>query len=362
MTPMYRHALVIGKFYPPHRGHHHLVRSAARTADRVTVVVMASAAESIPLADRVSWMRQTHASDPAVRVTGIACDAPMDLESTAVWAAQVACMRAAVRQVDATPIDAVVSSEKYGDELARWFSATHVCIDPERVAHRVSGTGCRADLAGQWDQLEEPARAGLTTRIVVLGAESTGTTTVSRALANRYRDRGGVWSRTGWVPEYGRQATHDKLAQLRAVRPDVAVEELTWTGDDFAHIAVEQTRMEESAARTGSPVLICDTDAFATTVWERRYLGTDSGRAWEGVADRRALYLLTDHIDVPFVQDGIRDGEHVRAEMTRWFEDALTATGRSWVLLTGPLSERVNLAERVVDLALAQRSTFGAPL
>lgn len=125
---------------------------------------------------------------------------------------------------------------------------------------------------------------------------------------------------------------------------------------------MEQARIEEAAARGGSPVLICDTDSFATTVWERRYLGTDSRRAWEGVTDRRALYLLTDHAGVPFVQDGIRDGEHVRAEMTRWFEDALTATGRSWVLLTGPLPDRVDLAVRVVDLALAQRASFGAPL
>ncbi|WP_430331829.1 AAA family ATPase [Rhodococcus sp. ACT016] len=164
------------------------------------------------------------------------------------------------------------------------------------------------------------------------------------------------------MPEYGRQATHDKLNRLRAVRPDAAMEELTWTGDDFADIAAEQTRVEEVAARTGSPVLICDTNAFATTVWERRYLGTGSERAWEGVVDRHALYLLTDHTGVPFVQDGIRDGEHIRAEMTRWFEDALTATGRSWVLLTGSLPELVDLAERVVDLALAQRSSFGAPL
>ncbi|WP_305095169.1 AAA family ATPase [Prescottella sp. R16] len=359
---MYRHALVIGKFYPPHRGHHHLVRSAARIADHVTVVVMASAAETIPLDDRVTWMRQTHASDAAVTVTGIVCDAPMDLESETVWAAQVACMRAAVRQVDETPIDAVVSSEKYGDELARRFGATHVCIDAGRVAHPISGTACRADLAGRWDQLGEYTRAGLAARIVVLGAESTGTTTVSRALAQRYRSRGGGWARTGWVPEYGRQATVDKLDALRAVRPDATMDDLVWTGDDFAHIAAEQSRTEERAARTGSPVLICDTDAFATTVWERRYLGTDSRRAQEGLTERRALYLLTDHVGVPFVQDGIRDGEHVRAEMTRWFEDALTATRRSWVLLTGPLPERVALAERVVDLALAQRSSFGVPL
>lgn len=356
----YRHALVIGKFYPPHAGHHHLVRSAAAVADRVTVVVMASAAESIPLRERVSWMSASHAADTAVTVTGIGCDAPMDLGSEPVWAAQVACMRAAVRAVTAVPVDAVVSSEKYGDELAHRLRATHVCLDPGRVAHPVSGTACRADLAGRWDDLDAPARAGLTTRIVVVGAESTGTTTVGRAVADHYRGRGGVWARTRWVPEYGRAATVDKLARLRARDPGASMDEIVWTGDDFARIAAEQTRLEDDAARVGSPVLICDTDAFATTVWERRYLGAFAGHAV--AADRPALYLLTDHERVPFVQDGIRDGEHLRADMTGWFEDALTASGRSWVLLTGSVEERVALAVRVVDQALARGARFGDPL
>jgi HTH-type transcriptional regulator, transcriptional repressor of NAD biosynthesis genes len=48
--------LVIGKFYPPHLGHHHLISSAARQVDRLTVLVMASSAESIGLADRVRWL------------------------------------------------------------------------------------------------------------------------------------------------------------------------------------------------------------------------------------------------------------------------------------------------------------------
>ncbi|MEU5843040.1 AAA family ATPase [Rhodococcus sp. NPDC047139] len=357
---MYRHALVIGKFYPPHAGHHHLVRCAADIADRVTVVVMSSAAESIPLEDRVSWMRESHVGDPTVSITGIPCDAPMDLESSAVWAAQVACMKAAVRAVTDIPVDAVVSSEKYGDELAQRFSATHVCVDPERIVYPVSGTACRTDLARCWDDLDAPARAGLTTRIVVLGSESTGTTTVSRALARRYRKRGGVWARTRWVAEYGRRATHDKLEQAREVDPTTTMDDLVWTSDDFAHIAVEQSRQEDDAARRGSPLLVCDTDAFATTVWERRYLGS-SGGAWPGVRERRALYLVTDHVGVPFVQDGIRDGEHIRGRMTDWFVDALTATGRSWVLLTGTLEERIDLAERVTDQALRVSSEFGVP-
>ena len=107
-------------------------------------------------------------------------------------------------------------------------------------------------------------------------------------------------------------------------------------------------------------MLICDTDAFATTVWERRYLGPESHCAT--AEDRPSVYLVTDHEGVPFVQDGIRDGEHIRAEMTGWFIGALTRSGRSWVLLTGSLSERTDLAIRVAEQELERRMTFADPL
>ena len=47
------HGLVMGKFYPPHVGHRLLVRTAAATCERVTVLVLAHPAESISLEDRV---------------------------------------------------------------------------------------------------------------------------------------------------------------------------------------------------------------------------------------------------------------------------------------------------------------------
>ena len=42
------HGLVIGKFYPPHAGHHHLIETAARHCRRLSVVVMAAGQETIP--------------------------------------------------------------------------------------------------------------------------------------------------------------------------------------------------------------------------------------------------------------------------------------------------------------------------
>ena len=78
---------------------------------------------------------------------------------------------------------------------------------------------------------------------------------------------------------------------------------------------------------------------------------------------KRAVYLLTDHHGVPWHDDGMREGDlEVRAAMTDWFADALTAAGRSWVLLTGSSSDRLELAIATVDPLLQLGTSFGEPL
>jgi nicotinamide riboside kinase len=173
------------------------------------------------------------------------------------------------------------------------------------------------------------------------------------------------------VSEAGRDYTITKWQRARqeaaaAGRAGPALDELEWTPQDFDAIAVEQTQRENQAAAAGSPLVVCDTDAFVTSVWERRYLG---GRArepqsWATVAlPPRDVYLLTSHEGVPWQDDGLREGDlAVRAAMTGWFTTALTAAGHSWVLLTGTLDERLALATRVTDYALENRSRFGASI
>ncbi|WP_249383573.1 hypothetical protein [Mycobacterium sp. DBP42] len=132
----FRHGLMIGKFYPPRLGHHEAIRAAAARCDRFTVLVMAAAVETIPLADRMAWLREEHERDANVRIAGIPCDAPVDVTDERVWAAQVAAMRAGVRAAGAAPdIDAVFSGDDYVDELARWFGATAVRTGRTREQH-----------------------------------------------------------------------------------------------------------------------------------------------------------------------------------------------------------------------------------
>jgi HTH-type transcriptional regulator, transcriptional repressor of NAD biosynthesis genes len=368
MTATFGHGLIVGKFYPPHRGHQYLIDQAAVVCAEVTVLVMAAGSETLAVADRVAWLQTSCADLQGVTVAGVRCDVPVDFGDEAIWAAQVAVMRAALDGIGRLPVDAVVSSEPYGDKLSARFGAKHVGIDPGRTAVRVSASQIRADLASCWDDLLSPARAGLAARVVVVGAESTGTSTIAESLAEEYRRRGGVWARIRCVTEAGRDYTVAKWQQARAAaaaagRPDPPLEELEWTPADFDAVAAEQTHRENEVAAAGSPLLVCDTDAFATSVWERRYLG---GRArglqpWATTdLPRRDVYLLTSHEGVPWHDDGLREGDlAVRAAMTGWFERALTAAGHSWVLLTGSIPERLALAVRVTDAVLACRAAFG---
>ena len=371
-----RHALVIGKFYPPHAGHHALIRRAATEGAQVTVVVMAATGDSISLADRVSWLQIEHVRDPSVTIVGIPCDVPTDLDDAQVWAAQVATMRAALATVTAVPVDVVVSSEAYGEQLATWFDARHVLMDADRVGVPISGTAIRQDLARHWHLLAPATRGGLAVRVVVVGAESTGTTTLARALTAHYRDRGGAWECTAYVPEFGREYSATKWADLQRMNDKPAtgaaatvaltVDDMTWTRAEFDLIAATQTRLEQDAACAGSPVLICDTDAFATAIWERRYLPQDPRPlpSWATTdLPPRDIYLLTDHVGVAWEDDGLREGDlGVRAAMTGWFAAALTAADRSWVLMTGSPEQRLRIALQITDRLLVQRASLAAPI
>ncbi|MBV9849423.1 MAG: AAA family ATPase [Armatimonadetes bacterium] len=239
------------------------------------------------------------------------------------------------RQVLGYAPDVVFTSEDYGDAYAHHLGCRHVLVDRERVQVPISGTALRADPLAHREFLEPCVRAYFVKRVALVGAESSGTTTMARALATHYRDI--------WVPEYGRAYSEEKMR-----RPEASA----WRPEEFVHIARRQCEMEDMAARETDRVLLCDTPAFATSLWHERYLGTLSPEV-EAIAApyHYDLYLLTG-VDIPFVQDGTRDGEHIRHRMHRRFVEWLTAHHRPFTLLSGPHEERLRAATRRVDALL----------
>lgn len=334
----YRHGLVVGKFYPLHAGHANLLAHAVRSCERVTVQVLGSSVETIPVATRARWVQVEQPS--AHVVTGVD-DGEVDFDSPAAWDHHTAVIASLLDE----PVDAVLTSDPYGAELARRLGADWVQVDPGRVANPVSGVAVRADLAGWWWALPPQVRADLVVRVVVLGAESTGSTTLAEALAAELG--------TIWVPEYGREYS--------MIRPGGL--ETPWRSEEFDLVVERQLRWEREAALVApGPLLVCDTDVLATALWHERYVGSESPSVIAAAQGHRpALYLLTGD-EIGFHQDGWRDGEHIRHAMQQRFRDVLAAQPVPWLEVRGSVAERVAAARPAITDAVAAATTFGVPL
>jgi len=324
----WRHGAVIGKFHPFHSGHRHLIDTARARADRVSVIVVDRAGESIPGELRARWIEEAIPDVGVVLldqdVIGLAAD------DTAGWAAET------VRALGGAP-DVVFTSEAYGDAWAEAMGCDHVLVDRRRRTVPISGTRIRRDPLGNLAFLRGGARGHYVKRVLLLGAESTGKTTLARALADHYD--------TVWNPEVGHMYTW-----FREESPDWD----TWRTGEFTLIARLQNWYEDFLAQHADRVLFCDTNAWTTGLFHEIYLGERSP-AVDAIAGR--LYDLTILCDVetPFRQDelGMRtDGPH-RRRMHEAYLAHLEDTGAPYVVVAGSHSERMRTATAAVDALLA---------
>ena len=109
----------------------------------------------------------------------------------------------------------------------------------------------------------------------------------------------------------------------------------------------------DATARTGALIPTtglptgCRSPKVERVAEDRRRPGTAIG-----------LYLLTD-VDVPFEQDGYRDGEHIREWMHHRFIERLQETRRRFLVLSGSRAERVLAAQKAVHSALDRFASPG---
>jgi NadR type nicotinamide-nucleotide adenylyltransferase len=170
-------------------------------------------------------------------------------------------------------------------------------------------------------------------RVCLLGAESTGKTTLAAALAGRFG--------TVWNPEYGRPYT-------QIGRPHDA----PWTSWEFTHIARTQCWYEDFLAGLARRVLFTDTDAFTTAVFHEVYLGTPPTEFDELVRRPYDLFLVCG-LDAAWRHDGIREFEAQRHWMHERYLDRARESGSPWLLVEGPLERRLDAAAEVVERLLA---------
>lgn len=174
-------------------------------------------------------------------------------------------------------------------------------------------------------------------KVVLFGPESTGKTTLSKALARHYN--------SVWVPEYARAYLQDKWNNERK----------TCESNDLLPIAKGQMILENELAKKTNSVLICDTDLLETKVYSETYYSGICDPLLEKYALKNTynLYFLT-YIDTPWEADDLRDKPEEREAMFNAFEAALIKYNKPYVLLKGDKKTRLEIATKYIDLLLAK--------
>ena len=166
-------------------------------------------------------------------------------------------------------------------------------------------------------------------KIVVLGPESTGKSTLSQKLAAHYN--------TVWTPEYAREYIENLS------RP--------YEQHDLLAIARGQLQLEDEKAQQASNLLICDTDLYVIKVWNEHKYGQCDPQILEQIASRRYdLYLLT-YIDIPWENDPQREypAPQMREYFYRIYRDIVMNSGVPWADIRGSYAEREAKAIAAVD-------------
>ena len=161
-------------------------------------------------------------------------------------------------------------------------------------------------------------------KIVVIGPESTGKSTLCAQLATHYD--------TLWVPEYAREYLEQRNA--------------TYKYEDLAVIARRQLEQEDEmltqAKQMNAAYLFIDTDMYVMKVWSEFVFNKCENEILKQIARRQYDgYLLCD-VDLPWVRDELREYPDIetRRKLFLYYKEHLVSQQTPWCHINGGYDER----------------------
>jgi NadR type nicotinamide-nucleotide adenylyltransferase len=181
-------------------------------------------------------------------------------------------------------------------------------------------------------------------KIVIIGPESTGKSTLCKQLAEHYN--------TIWVREYAREyllknGTRYSFENLLDIaKGQIAGEELAV--DRFS--LTETSNSEQRTTNNHQPVFI-DTDMYVMKVWCEFVFEKCHHWILNRIAERKYDLYLFCNIDLPWVKDELREYPDLvsRQKLYNYYKDILINQSVPWVDISGSYEERLKKAILATD-------------
>lgn len=331
----YKVGMYGGSFNPLHLGHVDCIIQAANMCEELYIVLSVGTNRGeIDYRVRYRWLYQLTKHIGNVSIIMLEDDtASKEDYNENCWDADAK----KVKEKIGKPIDIVFCGDDY-DENSFW----NKCY-PNSELHRfprneISSTQIRKNPYEHWEWLPNMVKPFYVKKVLLMGGESTGKSTLTINLANRFA--------TNYIDEAGRDISERSGTDLMMLSAD------------FTEILLQHKLNEIKAIENSNKVLFVDTDALVTQFY-MNFLNDpeiEKNKALSDAIDAINTYdlILFLEPDVPFVQDGDRS-EVIRDDRLKYsnqIKDLILSHGKQVVSIKGSYQERYMAAVREVEKLL----------
>ncbi len=322
---MKKTGLTLGKFAPLHKGHQYLFETALKEVDKLIVIIYDTPVTTIPLPIRANWIRNLYPDVTLIE----AWDGPYGYSNERAY--EIREEEYVQTLLKGEKITHFYSSESYGEHMSLSLGAIDRRVDEKRVQVAISGTKIRKNPFQYREFISDVVYKDLITKIVFVGAMSTGKTSITKALAKTFK--------TSFVPEYGREYWEKHQVDRRI------------SFEAFDEITTGHIESEEVTILKANKYLFVDTNAITTYMFAMDYHGKASvlltQRAIEN-ASRYDLFFLCDD-DIPYDDTWDRSGEQKRKVFHKQIIADLNSRKIPYIVLQGSLEARMSKVSKVLS-------------
>ena len=320
-----------GSFNPLHMGHVDCIIQAANMCRKLFVVLsIGHKRNEIDGRVRYRWIYQLTKHIGNIKIIILEDDAKTkDAYTEEYWQSDAEKVKAQVGK----HIDVVFCGSDYGENSFwnRCYPDSELYIFQR---NEISSTEIRKNPYAHWDWIPNVAQPYFVKKVLLMGGESTGKSTLTINLANRFN--------TNFIDEAGRDISERSGTDMLMI------------SEDFTEILLQHKLNEIKAIEHSNKVLFIDTDTLVTQFY-MGFLedpGIEKNKALSDAIDAVNEYdlILFLEPDVEFVQDGDRS-EAIRENRVKYSEqikDLIRSHGKTFVTVSGSYQERYETAVKEV--------------
>jgi len=316
--------LTLGKFAPFHKGHQFLIDTAIREVDELIVLIYDDPVIHIPLAVRAKWIREIYPKIMVIEGVNSPNDVGYTPEIMKIQEDYVLSI------LGNRKITYFFSSEPYGLHMSIALNAINRQVDVSRNVIPISATKIRNDPFKNKEFVHPRVYKDLITKIVLLGAPSTGKTTLAEQLAIHFD--------TQWMPEYGREYWENHQINKRL------------TLEDLLKIAEIHIEREDALVLKSNRFLFSDTNAITTYLFSLDYHGNALVELENlaKLAEYRHDIIFVCDTDIPYDDTWDRSGDVKRKVFQEKIIEDLKSRNLKYYMLNGTVEERIEQVSRVL--------------